>query len=246
MTQHVATRRRLLLGVPGGLGRMGVGDVASARAGVQQVRHRHQPRPDDPLSRDAGVLRRRHYTDRVAGRLRLGVSSRCGPKWRKTCAPSISRQAGRRPTAHPHPAVGVRSPPKPHPTGRVRLPARRRACPILALFLSIHIGKRSHWIRRRPGSTWSFRGIAPKSRPKMVLSVSTRGAQDHTVSSFAVATLAIADSVLWTAPAAGEDDEFGLGIFLCPFTSIDVSFDSVGAIFRSPSITRQRQCPRRE
>ena len=46
--------------------------------------------------------------------------------------------------------------------------------------------------------------------------------------------------------AAGEDDEFGLGIFLCPFTSIDVSFDSVGAIFRSPSITRQRQCPRRE
>ncbi len=33
------------------------------------VRHRDQPRPDDPLPRDARVLRRRHHADRVSGRL---------------------------------------------------------------------------------------------------------------------------------------------------------------------------------
>ena len=33
------------------------------------VRDRDQPRPDDPLSRDAGVLRRRDHAERVPGRL---------------------------------------------------------------------------------------------------------------------------------------------------------------------------------
>ena len=42
---------------------------ARLHRGQRAVRHRHQPRPDDRLSGDAGVLRRRDHADRVAGRL---------------------------------------------------------------------------------------------------------------------------------------------------------------------------------
>src|ERR1044071_4242707 len=68
MTQHIATRRRLLLAVPGGIGLMAVGDIAFAA----QDKEKEVGAVED-LMREHGVLRRCLIVySETAARLRNG------------------------------------------------------------------------------------------------------------------------------------------------------------------------------